>query len=298
MFATREGIVKKTEFGAYNTPIKADGIIAIKIRDDDELVAVRRVDGGDEIIMVSRAGQAVRFHEADVRAMGRDTSGVRGMNVSGADNCVLAMDVARPGQELLVVTENGFGKRTAIDEYRDQEPRRDGREDDPADRGARARSPARWSCASTRSSCSSRATGWCSGPRCAGSTATAARSQGVRLMNIREDDVVSAVALVVEPEAAAAATVDATAGPASLTPTALTTSSPPPATAAGDRGRRRRRRRASTAGARSTTTSRTTPATTTQTPPERRHGWRAACSRPSARPATLPGNQRKEVVRS
>ncbi len=84
VFATRKGIVKKTEFGAYNTPIKADGIIAINIRDDDELIAVRRIDPGDEVIMVSRAGLAVRFAESDARAMGRDTSGVRGMDV-GAD---------------------------------------------------------------------------------------------------------------------------------------------------------------------------------------------------------------------
>ena len=83
MFATRQGTVKKTEFQAYNTPIKADGIIAIKIRDDDELVAVRRVDPGDEILMVSHAGLTVRFKEEDARAMGRDTSGVRGMDVSG-----------------------------------------------------------------------------------------------------------------------------------------------------------------------------------------------------------------------
>ncbi|HET9123315.1 MAG TPA: DNA gyrase subunit A, partial [Solirubrobacteraceae bacterium] len=77
VFATRNGIVKKTEFMAYNTPIRADGIIAINIRDDDELVVVRRVDEGDEVIMVSRAGLTVRFAESDVRAMGRDTSGVR-----------------------------------------------------------------------------------------------------------------------------------------------------------------------------------------------------------------------------
>jgi len=118
MFATRQGTVKKTEFPKYNTPIKADGIIAINIRDDDELVAVRRVDPGDEILMVSHEGLTVRFREEDARAMGRDTSGVRGMDVSGKNNYVLAMDVARPGQDLLVVTENGFGKRTGIDEYR------------------------------------------------------------------------------------------------------------------------------------------------------------------------------------
>src|SRR6478609_130081 len=118
VFATRNGTVKKTVFQAYNTPIKADGIIAINIREDDELVAVRRVDEDDEILMVSHAGLAVRFKESDARAMGRDTSGVRGMDVSDKDNYVLAMDVARPGQDLLVVTEGGYGKRTSVDEYR------------------------------------------------------------------------------------------------------------------------------------------------------------------------------------
>jgi DNA gyrase subunit A len=118
IFGTRKGMVKKTEFQAYNTPIKADGIIAIKINDDDELVGVRRTSGDDDILMVSRDGNAVRFHESDVRAMGRDTAGVRGMNVDQKGNSVLSMDVARDDQELLVVTENGFGKRSSISEYR------------------------------------------------------------------------------------------------------------------------------------------------------------------------------------
>ena len=117
VFATRQGMVKKTEFGAYNTRIEADGIIAISIRDDDELVAVRRTSGDDDIIMVSRSGQAARFSEDHVRPMGRDTSGVRGMNVSQGGNRVLAMDVVRPDTEVLVVTENGYGKRTPVEEY-------------------------------------------------------------------------------------------------------------------------------------------------------------------------------------
>jgi DNA gyrase subunit A len=116
LFATRNGTVKKTELLRYNTPIRADGIIAISIRDDDELVAVRRVDEGDEVIIVSRAGLTVRFSEEDARAMGRDTSGVRGMNVGAGE--VIAMDIARDDQDLLVVTENGDGKRTRIDQYR------------------------------------------------------------------------------------------------------------------------------------------------------------------------------------
>jgi DNA gyrase subunit A len=116
IFATRTGTVKKTELQQYNTPIKADGIIAIKIRDDDELVAVRGVDDGDEVVMVSKAGLTVRFSEDDARSMGRDTSGVRGMDVG--DGEVIAMDVARDDYDLLVVTDNGFGKRTLIREYR------------------------------------------------------------------------------------------------------------------------------------------------------------------------------------
>src|SRR6201996_426457 len=99
VFATRNGIVKKTEFLAYNTPIKADGIIAINIRDDDELIAVRQTSGEDDIIMVSRSGQAARFSEDKVRPMSRDTTGVQGMNVKQKNNAVLAMDVARDDQE-------------------------------------------------------------------------------------------------------------------------------------------------------------------------------------------------------
>src|SRR3954465_4828545 len=117
VFATKKGQIKKTELQASNTPIKPGGIIAININPDDELVAVRNVDPGDTIIMVSRSGQASRFEESKARDMGRATAGVKGMNVSQKGNRVLAMDVARPDQDLLVVTENGFGKRTAIDDY-------------------------------------------------------------------------------------------------------------------------------------------------------------------------------------
>jgi DNA gyrase subunit A len=117
VFATRNGTIKKTELVAYNTPIKADGIIAINIRDDDELLAVRGVEEGDEVIMVSRAGLTVRFAESDARSMGRDTTGVRGMDV-GEKGEVIAMDVARDDMDLLVVTENGYGKRTLISQYR------------------------------------------------------------------------------------------------------------------------------------------------------------------------------------
>jgi DNA gyrase subunit A len=199
VFATRAGIVKKTEFGAYNTPINADGIIAIKIRDDDELVAVRRTSGEDDILVVARSGQAARFHESQIRPMGRDTSGMKGMNVARAGNRVLAMDVARDDQELLVVTENGYGKRTALSDY----PRKSRgtmgvktitltenkgalagalvvREHEElvfiSSGGMVQRTPVR------------------------GINRYGRASQGVRLMNLKDDDTVSAVALVAESE--------------------------------------------------------------------------------------------------
>src|SRR6187455_57131 len=116
VFATRKGIVKKTEFASYNTPLKADGIIAIKLREDDELIGVRLAEDTDDVLMVSRLGQAVRFHGKQVRAMGRDTSGVAGMKLR-ADDEVIEVDIAVDDADLLVVTENGYGKRTRVGDY-------------------------------------------------------------------------------------------------------------------------------------------------------------------------------------
>ena len=116
VFATRRGMVKKTEFAAYNTPLKADGIIAIKLRDDDELIGVRLAGDADDMLMVSRMGQAVRFHGKQVRSMGRDTSGVAGMKLRPQDE-VIELDIAVDDADLLVVTENGYGKRTRIGDY-------------------------------------------------------------------------------------------------------------------------------------------------------------------------------------
>ena len=134
VFATRNGIVKKTEFLAYNTPIKADGIIAINIRDDDELIAVRRTSGDDDIIMVSRSGQAARFSEDAVRSMGRDTSGVRGMNVvpEGQRRAGDGRRPRRPG----AARRHRERLRQAHPDLRlpGQGPRHDGRQDDQADR--------------------------------------------------------------------------------------------------------------------------------------------------------------------
>jgi DNA gyrase subunit A len=214
VFATRGGIVKKTEFGAYNTPINADGIIAIHIRDDDELVAVRRTSGDDDILVVSRSGQAARFHESQIRAMGRDTSGMKGMNVSKPGNRVLAMDVASDDQELLVLTENGYGKRTALSDY----PRK-GRgtmgvktitltENKGALAGALV-------VREHEELVFISAGGMVQRTPVRGINRYGRASQGVRLMNLKDDDTVSAVALVAESEAdvdaAAAAAASGTA---------------------------------------------------------------------------------------
>jgi DNA gyrase subunit A len=116
VFATKNGVVKKTKLGAYNTPLRADGIIAIKMRGGDELVGVRHSSGSDDVLMVSRKGQAIRFHESDVRSMGRDASGVQGMRLRGDDE-VIAVTIAHNDADVLVVTENGYGKRTSVRDY-------------------------------------------------------------------------------------------------------------------------------------------------------------------------------------
>ncbi len=206
VFATRNGTIKKTEFGAYNTPIKADGIIAIKILEDDELIAVRRTSGHDDIIMVSRSGQAARFNEEQVRAMGRDTTGVRGMNVSQKGNAMLAMDVARDDQELLVVTENGYGKRTPIPDY-------------PV-KGRGTMGVKTITLTENKGQLAGALVvrehqelvfisqnGMVQRTSVRGINRYGRGSQGVRVMNIRDDDQVSAVALIVESEAATAAQV-------------------------------------------------------------------------------------------
>ncbi len=196
VFATRDGTVKKTELLAYNTPIKADGIIAINIREEDELLAVRAVDPEDEIIMVSRAGLTVRFAESAVRAMGRDTTGVRGMDV-GNDGKVIAMDVARDDMDLLVVTENGYGKRTQIDQYRKTNRGAKGvktiglTEQKGALGGALVvREHQELVFISVGGMVQRTAAGGISSQ---GRSAT-----GVRVMNLKDDDVVSAVALVID----------------------------------------------------------------------------------------------------
>ena len=116
MQATRRGIVKKTAFREYDTPLRADGIIAMNIRDGDELVGARLTSGDDDILLVSRKGQAVRFSETSARAMGRATGGVIGMKLRSGDE-VISIDIAHDDSDLLVVTENGYGKRTPVADY-------------------------------------------------------------------------------------------------------------------------------------------------------------------------------------
>jgi DNA gyrase subunit A len=116
VLATKKGIVKKTSFEEYNTPLKADGIIAIKLREDDALVDVLHSNGSEDIILVSRKGQAIRFHENQVRAMGRATSGVKGMGLRKGDE-VISAGIADDELDMLVVTDQGYGKRTRMADY-------------------------------------------------------------------------------------------------------------------------------------------------------------------------------------
>ncbi len=110
MMATRNGLVKKTTLDAYSRP-KKGGIIAIKLREDDELMDVVVVDSGDEIVLSTSQGMAIRFRESDARAMGRNTSGVKGIELAEGDHLV-GMVVADPQATLLTICENGYGKRT------------------------------------------------------------------------------------------------------------------------------------------------------------------------------------------
>ncbi len=202
-FATAQGLIKKTEFLAYNTPIRADGIIAIKVRDGDELVQVRLTSGEDDILMVSHSGHASRFSEKLARPMGRDTSGVKGMNVSAKDNRVLAMDIARNDTELFVVTENGYGKRTPVADY------------PVKGRGTKGVLTAKLTekkgglagaliVGEHQELLFISQNGMVQRTSVSGISQMGRSTQGVKVMNIKDDDRVSAVALVVESSEGAA----------------------------------------------------------------------------------------------
>jgi len=122
LFATKKGVVKKTAFLDYNTPLKETGIIAINLAGDDELIDVRHASEGDEVVLVTRSGKGLKFRQTDARSQGRATAGVKGITLKGGDD-VLSMDVVSTGgapADLFMITEKGFGKRTPISEFRAQ----------------------------------------------------------------------------------------------------------------------------------------------------------------------------------
>lgn len=115
LFATAQGMVKKTSMSLYDRT-RRDGLIAINMKEGDQLISVKRVAAGEHVVMVSSAGKAIVWEEVEARAMGRDTMGVRGMTLSD-DARVLDMSIAKPDADLFVITEKGYGKRTPIADY-------------------------------------------------------------------------------------------------------------------------------------------------------------------------------------
>ena len=115
LFATKAGQVKKTAFSEYDKS-RREGFIAIALRDGDELVRVVATSGDDDVVMVSHNGSGIRFSEADVRPMGRDAAGVRGMRLRSGDE-VVSCDVVRPDADIIIVTDAGYGKRTKTDHF-------------------------------------------------------------------------------------------------------------------------------------------------------------------------------------
>lgn len=120
IMATKDGLVKKTTLEAYSRP-RRDGIIAINIKEGDSLLAAELTDGDSQIVLANKNGRAIRFHEEEVREMGRNTSGVKGMNLS-KDGEIVDMVVIRNAHEatVLAMSENGYGKRSLVDDYREQ----------------------------------------------------------------------------------------------------------------------------------------------------------------------------------
>jgi len=118
IFATQNGTVKKTELAAFKNYRKG-GIKAINILEEDRLIEVKRTSGEDDVVLITHQGKSIRFNESDARSMGRATSGVRGINLVDTDR-VVALSIVEEGATLLVASENGIGKRTTFEEYRQQ----------------------------------------------------------------------------------------------------------------------------------------------------------------------------------
>lgn len=119
MAVTRDGTIKKTSLSLFNTNRK-NGIIAMKLKEGDELIDIRQTSGNDDVIIVTKNGKGIRFNEADVRPMGRSAGGVRAIKLEGEDK-VVSMSLVKAEDELLVVTKKGYGKRTPVKEYKVQE---------------------------------------------------------------------------------------------------------------------------------------------------------------------------------
>lgn len=119
IFCTRQGVIKKTRLEAYSRP-RVNGVNAITIREDDQVIQVRLTDGDNDILIANKKGRAIRFHESKVREMGRMATGVRGMTLDGADDEVVGMICMPKGTEntVMVISEQGFGKRSELDDYR------------------------------------------------------------------------------------------------------------------------------------------------------------------------------------
>ena len=115
-FATKSGLIKRTNISEFDN-IRTNGKKFITLKDDDELVSVKKTSGEDDILIASSGGRMVRFNESCIRVMGRGASGVRGINL-GEDGHLVGMEIAVPGVDVLVVTEKGYGKKTPVDEYR------------------------------------------------------------------------------------------------------------------------------------------------------------------------------------
>ncbi len=115
LFATKNGLVKRTPIEEFNN-IRKSGKISIILKENDELIAVRKTTGKDEVVIGAKNGRMVRFNETEIRSMGRGTSGVKGIDL--ADSEVVSTEIINSGEEILIVTENGYGKKTLIDEYR------------------------------------------------------------------------------------------------------------------------------------------------------------------------------------
>jgi len=115
VFATKSGLIKRTDISEFDS-IRTNGKKFITLKDDDELVSVKKTTGNDEILMASSNGRMVRFNESAVRIMGRSASGVRGINLDGG--ILVGMEIVEPNEYVLVITEKGYGKKTSVDEYR------------------------------------------------------------------------------------------------------------------------------------------------------------------------------------